>query len=113
MANSKIEEAAGALLRAWGTGSAPASNCAGVINELRKAYAAEVEAKEARRVESYRAFARDELRVNDGEGSYRSRDHEVDPEAAVVFAVYNDEPGAWVEMRVFIAASTVGDHTAS
>ena len=112
MSTSKIEEAAGALLRAWGNGPAPAGNCAGVINELRRAYAAEVEAKEQARIESYRKRARDLTVCFDPDRAYNNEEFGVAPDAVVEFDKLAGDRGAWVTMRVFIKSASAGDETA-
>lgn len=111
MANSKIEQAAGALLRAWGTGPEPKSNCAGVINELRRAYAAEVEAKEQARVETYRQAARRLTVCSDPDRAYNETPHEVAADAGVEFTKRAGDRGAWVTARIFIMSADVNDET--
>lgn len=102
MANSKIEEAAGALLRAWGTGPQPKGNCAGVINELRRAYEAEVVAREAARMEAYRQRARELTVCFHYSQAYDGERYEVAADATVECATVAGDSGAWVAMRVFI-----------
>lgn len=108
MARSNLEQAAAQLLSAWGDGVAPASNCTAYVNELRKVYAAEVEAREEARLDLYRAFVRNDVCVKpDDGGAFYS--HEVRHAAAVVSGTLNGDAGAWVDLSVFIPAGAVGD----
>ena len=102
MATSNLEQAAAKLLSAWGDGVAPASNCVAYVNELRKAYAAEVEAKEQARIETYRVRARDLTVCFDPDRAYNEELYEVAADAPVEPATMSGDSGAWVTMRVFI-----------